>query len=44
MASESIVLYDIPSNERINKVPWSPNTWKARYVVQTLSTQTNTEN
>ena len=30
--SEPLVLYDIPTNAQAGHMPWSPNTWKARFV------------
>lgn len=31
--SQPIVFYDIPTNDSVNRIPYSPNTWKIRYVL-----------
>ncbi|GJF00672.1 glutathione S-transferase [Phanerochaete sordida] len=41
--AEPIVLYDIPSNDRIKRYPWSPNTWKTRYALNIKGLKYRTE-
>jgi len=41
--AEPIVFYDIPSNDRINRTAWSPNTWKTRYSLNLKGLKYKTE-